>query len=69
MDPVDSETVKIALRAQGTRLHQHEEQLGAINLGVRELTCRQENFQASVNTQVNHLAEQLHRVLAHLEAG
>lgn len=69
MDPADSETVKIALRAQGTRLHQHEEQLGAINLGVRDLTGRQENVQASVNTQVNHLAEQLHRVLAHLEAG
>lgn len=69
MDSEVSETLKAALRSQGIRLHQHEEQLTAIKRGVKDLTDRQVNFQASVSKQVKHLASQLHRVLTHLEAG
>lgn len=69
MDPADSDPVRNALKKQGSRLQQHEEQLGSINQGVRDLHHRQGEFQASINEQVSRLTEQLHRVLTHLETG
>ena len=69
MDPADPDRFRAALRSQGTLLSQHDDQLKSIDQGVRDLSGRQESFQTSVNSQVNHLADQLVRVLAHLEAG
>jgi len=60
MDPADSDRFRAALR---------DDQLKSIDQGVRDLRGRQESFQTSVNSQVNHMVDQLVRVLAHLEAG
>ena len=68
MDSADSATVRTALQAQGTRLHQHEGQLSAINQGVQDLQARQDNFQATVSTEINLLAEKMRDILTHLVA-
>lgn len=67
MDSADPKTLQTALSAQGNIIYQHQEQLKTISHGVKDLSDRQEDFQTSVTSQVNQLAEQLHRVLTHLE--
>ena len=47
-------------------IHQHEAQLSTVSRGVMDLTKCQVDFQASVTTQINHLAGQLHQVLQRL---
>lgn len=66
MDSADPKKLQTALSVQGTKIHQHEAQLNTISIGVKDLTQRQEEFQATVTTQVNRLAGQLHQVLTHL---
>ncbi|KAK5897509.1 hypothetical protein CesoFtcFv8_010566 [Champsocephalus esox] len=68
MDSGNPKTLQTALSAQGNIIYQHQEQLKTISHGVKDLSDHQEDFQTSVTSQVNHLAEQLHRVLTHLEA-
>ena len=66
MDSADPKNLQTALSAQSTKIHQQETQLSSVSRGVQELSRRQEEFQASVTSQVNHLASQLHQVLSHL---
>ncbi|KAK5922773.1 hypothetical protein CgunFtcFv8_020009 [Champsocephalus gunnari] len=68
MDSADSTVLKTALQAQGTLLHHHEGQLTTINQGVQDLNARQHNFQSTVTTEINHLAEKMRDILTHLEA-
>ncbi|TNN58859.1 hypothetical protein EYF80_030932 [Liparis tanakae] len=63
MDPADSEAFRDALKRRGTHLHQHEEQLSAINQGISHLHNQQGEFQASVSQQVDLLCEQMHQML------
>ncbi|KAI3352784.1 hypothetical protein L3Q82_019359 [Scortum barcoo] len=67
MDPADLNLVKMALSAQGKKIHLHEAQLTTICSRVKELTERHTELQSSVATQVNHLAAQLHLVITCLE--
>ena len=66
MDSADPKNLQTALSAQSTKIHQQETQLSSVSRGVQELSRRQEEFQASVTSQVNHLASQLHQVLSQL---
>ncbi|KAK5884219.1 hypothetical protein CesoFtcFv8_018064 [Champsocephalus esox] len=68
MDSANPKTLQTALSAHGNIIYLHQEQLKTISHGVKDLSDRQEDFQTSVTSQVNHLAEQLHRVLTHQEA-
>ena len=68
MDSADSEVVKLAMRAQGARLHEHEQHLSSINQGLRVLTEQQGNFQSSVTEQVNLLTDQLSFLIGHVKA-
>lgn len=68
MDPADSDQLRAAIRSQNERLLQQEDLLSAMQHGVAALSSRQDDFKSSVTTQVNHLAEQIHRLLAHLTA-
>ncbi|KAI3354792.1 hypothetical protein L3Q82_004607 [Scortum barcoo] len=64
MDPADVNTVRSALPAQGTKIHQHKTQLSSNSRGVKELTKRQTELQSFVANQVRHLAAQLQLVIA-----
>ncbi|KAI9525276.1 hypothetical protein NQZ68_009957 [Dissostichus eleginoides] len=69
MELADAEPVKAAIRLQGEHLHQHEEKFSVIHQAVRDLAEQQHGLQASVNTQISDMAEAIHRVLVHLDAG
>ena len=69
MDSADSEKIKVDVEEQRAELAHHAAQLVSINRGVGNLTDRQAEFQEAVTNQVNHLADQVHRALAQLEAG
>lgn len=67
MDSADSETLRTAIRSQGARLNQQDEQLTAVCQGVRELCERHEGFQSSIGNQVCQLANQIQQLVAHLD--
>ncbi|CAK6983400.1 hypothetical protein L3Q82_001622 [Scomber scombrus] len=67
MDSADLKNLQTSMAAQVTKIHQHATQLSTVGRGVEELSKRQEDFQASVTSQVNHLAGQLHQVLLRLD--
>ncbi|CAK6972701.1 hypothetical protein L3Q82_001622 [Scomber scombrus] len=67
MDSADLKNLQTSMAAQVTNIHQHATQLSTVGRGVEELSKRQEDFQASVTSQVNHLAGQLHQVLLRLD--
>ena len=62
MDPANPKALQTALSAQGSLIHQHQEQLTAIGHGVRGLSDRQEGFQTAVTAQVNQLQQILTRL-------
>nr|XP_033466077.1 uncharacterized protein LOC117246330 [Epinephelus lanceolatus] len=51
MDAADSDPVRQALRAQGQRLAQQEEQLATLCSGLRELAQRQDSIMATLDSQ------------------
>ncbi|KAL7383752.1 hypothetical protein ABVT39_016910 [Epinephelus coioides] len=57
MDAADSDPVRQALRAQGQRLAQQEEQLPTLCSGLRELAQRQDSIMATLDSQVSSLVE------------
>ncbi|KAI3366500.1 hypothetical protein L3Q82_000476 [Scortum barcoo] len=67
MDPADASTIRSALSSQGNKILQHEEQLHAITISVKELSERQMELHSSVASQIDHLARQLQRVISQLE--
>jgi len=67
MNPADPKALQTALFAQGSLIHQYQEQLTAVGHGVRGLSDRQEGFQTAVTAQVNQLATQLQQILTRLE--
>ena len=50
MDPADPRTLHAALSAQGVKIFHHEEQLGLVNQGIKELGGRQAEFQEVIVT-------------------
>lgn len=66
MNPADSDRLMAAIHSQDTRLTQQGEQMSFMHSGVKELANCQEDFKATITTQVNLLAAQVHQVLAHL---
>ena len=68
MNSADSDQLKNAIRSQGQRLGQQEEQMAAIQHGVQHLSNSHGELQSSVTTQVNLLAAEVQRVLTHLQA-
>ncbi|KAK5883333.1 hypothetical protein CesoFtcFv8_019671 [Champsocephalus esox] len=67
MDSADPKTLHAALSAQGVRIFHHEEQLGLISQGVKELVGRQAELQDSVSSQIQQLTDHMHQFIAHLQ--
>lgn len=67
MNPADSDQLTAAIRSQGGRLQQQEEQMSALQQGVTELGNSQDGFKSAMTTQVNHLASQIQQMLGYLQ--
>ena len=62
MDSADSEVVRNALKAQGQRIQQQDEQLGALRREMREMSKKPDDILSAVGGQMNFLGEQLQRL-------
>uniref|UniRef100_A0A8P4GD59 Retrotransposon gag domain-containing protein n=1 Tax=Dicentrarchus labrax TaxID=13489 RepID=A0A8P4GD59_DICLA len=66
MNPASSDHLSAAIRSQGARLNLQEDQMSALQQGVRMLGGSQEEFRSGMTAQVTILTTQIEQVLAHL---
>lgn len=67
MDSADNTQLNAALRSQGERLFEQEDQLNAMGYGLRELNARHDGFQSAITSQVSTISEQLQQLTTCLE--
>ena len=65
-DSAEEDVFRSALRAQGSLLHDHEQQLSSLVGGVQQLQARQDAFQTSLSVQFQDLSNQMQQMLAGL---
>uniref|UniRef100_A0A8P4GTJ9 Gypsy retrotransposon integrase-like protein 1 n=1 Tax=Dicentrarchus labrax TaxID=13489 RepID=A0A8P4GTJ9_DICLA len=66
MNPTSSDHLSADIRSQGARLNLQEDQMSALQQGVRMLAGSQEEFRSGMTAQVTILTTQIEQVLAHL---
>uniref|UniRef100_A0A8C5I165 CCHC-type domain-containing protein n=1 Tax=Gouania willdenowi TaxID=441366 RepID=A0A8C5I165_GOUWI len=64
MDPADSDQLRGAIRKQGSRLTQHDEQLAGLTAGLQDLSRRH----VSMETQLTQLTEQVQMLITRFSA-
>lgn len=62
MDSADSDHVRAALEAQGSRIHHQEEPLAILCQEIRDMVERQERYMASSRDQICCLTDNLQKL-------